>query len=97
MTGADAQPAVADRDAAQIVDAAEVDQMIDNDVAEIHHRHERLAAGENFGVGQARQELGGFFELPRRVIVEGGRLHCPGRVVAAAARGKAAKLLQKRL
>ena len=69
---------VAHRDAAQIVDAAEIDQMIDDHVTEIHHRHERLAAGENLGVGQRRQKLGGLLELPRRVIVEGSWLHRPG-------------------
>ena len=84
--GADAQPAVAHGDAAQIVDAAEIDQMIDDDVTEIHHRHERLAAGENFGVGQGRQKLGRFLELPRRVIVERRRLHCPGLALSFAAR-----------
>ncbi len=73
--GADAQPAVDDRDAAQIVDAAEIDQMIDDHVAKIHHRHERLPARQNLGVGQRRQKLGGFLELPRRVIVERCWLH----------------------
>ena len=73
------KPPVDHGNAAQIVDVAEIDEMIDDDVAEIHHRHQRLPAGEDFGVGQARQQLGGFLELPRRVIVEGRRLHCPGR------------------
>ena len=70
--------AVADGDAAQVVDAAEIDQMIDDHVAEIHHRHERLPAGENLGVGQARQQLGGLLELPRRVIIERRWLHVGG-------------------
>ena len=42
--GADAQPAVDHRDAAQIGDAAEIDQMVGDDVAKIHHRHQRLPA-----------------------------------------------------
>src|SRR5580692_9300778 len=49
--------------------------MIDHDVAEIQHRHERLAAGENLGVGQRRQKLGGLNELPRSMIIERRRLH----------------------
>ena len=73
--GADAQPPVHHRNAAQVVDVAEIDQMIDDDVTEIHHRHERLPAGEDFGVGKRRQKLGRLLKLPRRVIVEGRRLH----------------------
>ena len=82
--GADAHPAIADRDAAQFVEAAEIDEMIDDHVAEVHHRHERLPAGQNLGVGQARQQLGRFLEPPRRVIVEGRWFHRPGRNLAKA-------------
>src|SRR5580700_11161811 len=75
--GADAQAPVADRNAAQIGDAAEIDQMIDHDVAKVQHRYEGLAAGENLGVGQRRQKLSGLMELSRSVIVEWRRLHLP--------------------
>jgi hypothetical protein len=81
--GADAQSSLGDVDAAQILDAAEIDQMVDDDVAEIHHWHERLPAGQNLGVGQARQKLGGFFQLPRGVIIEGSRLHLSGAYCVA--------------
>ena len=73
------KPPVDHGNAAQIVDVAKIDEMIDDDVTEIHHRHQRLPAGEDFGVGQRRQKLGCFLELPWRVIVEGRRLHGPGR------------------
>jgi hypothetical protein len=56
--------------------------MIDDHVAKIHHRHERLPAGQNLGVGQARQQLGGCLELSRRVIVERRWFHRPGIVAA---------------
>ena len=78
--GADAQPLVADHDAAQFVEPVEIDQMIDDHVAKIHHRHERLPAGQHFGVGQFGQQLGGFLELSRRVIIEGRWFHRPGIV-----------------
>src|SRR5271155_5708219 len=71
--------------------------MIDDDVAEIHHRHERLPAGENLGVRQARQQLGGFLELPRGVIVEGGGLHLLETVLPIATERKIPKRLYKPL
>ncbi len=51
---------VHERDAAQFLDAAEIDQMIDHQITEVHHRHERLPAGQNLGVRQRRQQLGRF-------------------------------------
>ena len=93
--GADAQPAVADRDAAQVGDAAEIDEMIDDHVAEIHHRHERLPARQNLGVGQRRQQLGRLLELPRRVIVERSWLHWSRSRLAYPIARKGRKLLQK--
>ena len=60
--GADTQAPVAHHDAAQFVETVEIDQMIDDHVAKIHHRHERLAAGQNLGVRQFRQQVGGFLE-----------------------------------
>ena len=77
--GAYAQMAVGDRDTAQLLESAEIDEMIGDHVAEVHHRHERLAAGQNLGVRQLGQQLGGLLELPRRVIIEGSRFHCSGR------------------
>ena len=93
--GADAQPAVDHRNAAQISDAAEVDQMIGHDVAKIHHRHQRLPAGQNLGVGQRGQQLGGLLELPRRMIVERSRLHFSRARLADPVQWKGRKLLQK--
>ena len=77
--GADAEPPVDHGNAAQVVDVAKIDEVIDDDVTKIHHRHQRLPAGEDFCVWQRRQKLGCFLELPWRVIVKGRRLHGPGR------------------
>ena len=73
--GADAQVAVGDRDTAQLLESAEIDQMIGDHVAKVHHRHERLPAGQNLGVRQLGQQLGGLLELPRRVIIERSWFH----------------------
>ena len=75
---ADAKLALSNSDTAQVVDAAEINEMIDDHVAKIHHRHERLSAGDDLGVRQRGQQFGSFLELPRRMIVEGCWLHIPG-------------------
>ena len=53
---ADLERAVVLADVVQAVDTIEVDDVIGQHVAHIEHRHQRLAAGEQFGVVEAREQ-----------------------------------------
>ncbi len=58
------------------VDAVDVDEHRRPRQAEVHRRHQALAAGKHAAVAAvAREELEGFLERSRRVVVEGRGLH----------------------
>ena len=72
---ADLERAVLLADVAQAVDAIEIDDVVGQHVAHIEHRHQRLAAGQQFGVVEARQQRDGVGDAARIVIGKCGRLH----------------------
>ena len=60
----------------QLVDAAEVDQVVEHGQAQRQHRHEALAPGEHLGaLAELTEETDGLFDARRRVVGERGRLH----------------------
>ncbi len=73
--GADPQAAVGNGDAREIADLGEVHEMVDDHVAKIHHRYERLAACQHLGVVEAGEQRNRFVGGARRVIVERRGLH----------------------
>ena len=64
----DLQRAILLADIAQAVDAVEIDHVIGQHVAHIEHRHQRLAAGQQFGIVEARQQRDGVGHAARIVI-----------------------------
>src|SRR5262249_45443836 len=56
-------------------DLVEVDDMVRHDEAEVHHRHQRLAAGQQPAVVEPAQEVGRFRHRAGVVIDEGCWLH----------------------
>ena len=54
----------------EIGNTVDVDQMIGCDHPKIHHRHQRLSAGENLGVLQMREHRAEFFARLRTVILK---------------------------
>ncbi len=78
--------AVATLDALELVEPADVDQVLEDGEAQREHRHEALATGEDFGaVAQLRQQLGRGGGALRSVVLERRRLH-GRRPYSAAAR-----------
>ena len=67
-------------DMAQALDPVEVDDMIRQHVAHVEHRHQRLAAGEQLGVVEAREQADDIGGAARIVIGKERWLH-PGRVL----------------
>ena len=59
----------------EIGNTVDVDQMIGRDHPKIHHRHQRLSAGENLGVLQMREHRAEFFARLRTVILKRRSLH----------------------
>ncbi len=80
---ADLKRTVALADVAQPVDAVEIDDMVGQHVTHSEHRHQRLAAGEHFGVVEARQQRDGVGGRARIVIGKCGRLHAGFRLYRA--------------
>ena len=56
FNGADFERVLAVADVAQAVDPIEIDDVVGQHVAHIEHRHQRLAAGEQFGVVEAAEQ-----------------------------------------
>ena len=56
FNGADFERAIVLADVAQAVDPIEIDDMVGQHVAHVEHRHQRLPAGEQFGVVEAAEK-----------------------------------------
>ena len=63
------------RDGRQLGDARDVDEERRLGEAQVEHRPQRLAAGEDLGVGPAGEHGHGLGDRLRPRVVEGGRLH----------------------
>ncbi len=59
----------------ELPDPVEVDQVIRRHGAEIHHRHQRLAAGKHARVLARREQIAGFGHGARIVVDERGGFH----------------------
>ncbi len=66
--GADLERAVVLADVAQAVDPVEIDDMVGQHVAHVEHRHQRLPAGEQFGIVEAAEEADDVRRRARIVI-----------------------------
>ena len=73
--GADLQCAVLDTDIGQLADLVEIDQVIGHGKTEIHHRHQRLPAGEHARVLVRGEQTDGVVDAARIVIDKGRGLH----------------------
>ncbi len=74
---ADRQLAALLANVGQTLDPVEVDQVIRIGNAQVEHRHQRLATGENPGVVEFPQVAERFAERSRQVVLERWRLHRP--------------------
>ena len=72
---ADLERAVAVADVAQALDPVEIDDVVGQHVAHVEHRHQRLPAGEQFGVVEAAEQADDVGDVARIVIGKCGRLH----------------------
>ena len=70
--GPDLERALAFADEAQILDPVEIDDMIRQHVAHVQHRHQRLPAGEQFGVVETAEKADHVGRRARIVIGKSG-------------------------
>ena len=76
VAGADANRSVLPLDAPELVEAADVDEVLERREPQRQHRHEALAAGEDLGlVAELAQQPDGLGHGRGSVVVELGRLH----------------------
>ena len=61
----------------KLLDVVDVDDVVRHHVAEVHHRHQRLAAGQHPRILQSAEQVDGIGHGPRIVIGEWRRLHVP--------------------
>ena len=73
--GADLKRTVDFPDVGESFHAIEIDDVIGLDEAKVEHRHQRLAAREQLGVFELREQADGLADRVRIVIAKGRRLH----------------------
>jgi hypothetical protein len=56
-------------------DLAEVDEVLGLGQAQLHHRHQAVAAGQDLGVLELVEQLERVLHRRRRVVLEGGWVH----------------------